>query len=565
MGVIIPEGYINIPRIIKILGRTFHAHTNALEYLGFERKPLGNSFIYPIECVEALKTFYKENPNTKTFFFHKSCMEKYGEIHPSKVERIKEKKRETVKKHFGVEYPAQSKIVKQKMVETNMKKYGVSCSLHNRDIHEAIIKNNREKYGCDNPMQNKGVQDKLFNANVEKYGNRCSLHGINQQNTVQNRLESQKRDKAELEKIYGTLYTFAELADIFDKDLTTISLDVKNLGLNKIEGKTFYINQSDYDKLKEYFYTTTNAVFSNVEKEMAEFISSIYSGGVLYNDRTVLCPKELDIYIPEKKVAIEFDGIYWHSELPLIRNAIFTKESKEYTRIKHLEKTLACEKLGIRLIHIFEDEWVHKKDICKSIIASALGIYKERIYARKCEVREIDKNLYNSFMDCNHIQGSAKTHFRFGLFYDNRLVQCMGFVKNAHKTGELELNRMATLLDTQVLGGFSKLLKSAVNTYNFATVYSYISRRLYNGQGYRAIGFIPVFTNEPTYFYVKNAMRRFPRYEFQRRKIEQKYNEGKLKYWNPEETEEENMYKNGYGKIWDCGTIKVCYFPVRKE
>ena len=93
----------------------------------------------------------------------------------------------------------------------------------------------------------------------------------------------------------------------------------------------------------------------------------------------------------------------------------------------------------------------------------------------------------------------------------------------------------------------------------------YIANRLYIGTGYKAIGFKELYRNEPTYFYVRNAMRRFPRYEFKRTEIERKYQEGKLKYWNPEETEEINMLKNGYGRIWDCGTTKVYYSPIQKS
>ena len=127
------------------------------------------------------------------------------------------------------------------------------------------------------------------------------------------------------------------------------------------------------------------------EKEISDFIKSICNYEILENDRNIISPKELDVYIPQKNLAIEFDGLYFHSTK-------FGKDS-DY----HLGKTLACEEKGIRLIHIFEDEWLFKRQIVESIIKSALGIYKQKIFARNCEVKEIDDKTFRNFCNENHI------------------------------------------------------------------------------------------------------------------------------------------------------------------
>ena len=217
-----------------------------------------------------------------------------------------------------------------------------------------------------------------------------------------------------------------------------------------------------------------------------------------------------------------------------------------------------CEKKGIRLIHIFEDEWLERKEICKSIIASALGIYKKKIYARKCTIRAVPQPEYKKFLNNNHIQGYTKADLMYGLYYEDALVQAVGITRSSHKNGEIELNRMATALNTQILGGFSRLVSYVCKTHEIMTLYSYIARRLFNGKGYSSIGFKEIKVNRPTYFYTLRE-KRYPRYVFMRNKIRKKFEEGKLKYWNPDETEEINMYKNGYGRVWDCGTIKVLY------
>lgn len=211
------------------------------------------------------------------------------------------------------------------------------------------------------------------------------------------------------------------------------------------------------------------------------------------------------------------------------------------------------------MIHIFEDDWKYKKEIVKSMIASRLGIYSEKIFARKCEIKEIDKYKAESFLNENHLQGFTSTsNIHLGLFYNDELVQMISITNKGFHDGNTELTRMATKLNTQVVGGFSKLMKNFCKLYNCDNITSYIYRAWFNGNGYKECNFRIVKENKPSYFYIVKD-KKVHRSCFRKDKIKRMFEVGELKYWNENETEKELMIKNGIRRIYDCGTIKVVY------
>ena len=377
-----------------------------------------------------------------------------------------------------------------------------------------------------------------------------------------NLIIKQQKIKAYRDYLQATYHEpFLDITDVRKYlDISWGSLETFEKALN-LRFETFkiynlkFLRKSDVDKAKKIL-DNISTCRSLVEDQLLNFVKSIYDGTVRNNDRrTLKSLKELDIYLPAKKLAFEFDGLYWHSDAAgLKKGELPSKELKQYSVNRHLSKTKECEELGIRLIHIFEDDWIFKGDIIKSIIRSALGLPQKKIYARNCELREIPVNQYRAFLNQNHLQGYSYANIRLGLFEKttDELVELIGVnVKGTH-CKEPELVRLCTKLNTQVLGGFSKLLKHT----NLDYLVSYIDRSIFSGTGYSEIGFKPIKVNPPTYFYVK-VLERKSRYTFTRKNIERLFKAGKLEYWNPNETEESNMYKNGYGRIWNCGTIKV--------
>ena len=324
------------------------------------------------------------------------------------------------------------------------------------------------------------------------------------------------------------------LAEKFNKNTTTITF-VKR----KLFNGASILTEEQIRQMGEYFENITkNKGFSKGEKEVAEYIKSIYKGEVTENDRSLIAPKEIDIYIPEKHFAVEYNGLYWHSEAV----GCFS----DY----HLQKTKSCMEKGIRLLHIYENEWRDKKDICKSMIASALGVYERKEYARNCLVRTIeDRKTVIDFFNENHIQGAVhKYTLCLGLYKGEELLQAVVFGKQHFgRNGDYELYRMVTKLNTQVLGGFSKLMKHSP----YDTVVSYVALRMFDAKGYLAGNWKIENTATPS-FCLTDGVNTYSRHLFKKSECMKKFDNV-----TEDMTEREMQIKNGFYRLWDCGTYRV--------
>lgn len=278
---------------------------------------------------------------------------------------------------------------------------------------------------------------------------------------------------------------------------------------------------------------------SKWEKEIYDYIVSL-GIEVEQSNRTVLEGKEIDIFLPKHRIGIECDGLRWHSEL---------YKDKNY----HLDKTNKCKEKGIRLIHIFEDEWLNKKEIWKSMLSNILGISKEKIYARKCEISKVSSKDAREFLDKNHIQGYANSNENYGLFYNNELVSLMTFGKprinlgGKKGDGNYELVRFCNKINTNVIGGASKLFKRFIKEYNPNEVVSYSDKRWSIGNLYEVLGFKHSHDSKPNYFYVDNFVR-MNRFGFRKSML---VNEG----FSKDKSEHEIMLERGIYRIYDCGTM----------
>lgn len=274
---------------------------------------------------------------------------------------------------------------------------------------------------------------------------------------------------------------------------------------------------------------------SSGELEVLEFIKEHYSGEIKPSDRNILKPKELDIYLPEKALAIEYNGECWHSE------------SVNKTKYNLLEKTNACDKLGVSLIHVMENEWKTKQPIVKSRILNALG-KSERLYARDCKIVEISSSEANNFLEETHTQGFCNASVFLGLEYYEELVAVMSFAKpRFNNKYQWELIRYSSELNTTIVGGASRLLKYFERKYNPTSIISYCDRRWGSGGLYLQLGFIKSHESKPNYFYYKGN-KVFSRYKFQKHKLP-----NLLDNFDESKTEVENMLDNGYLRYFDCG------------
>lgn len=289
---------------------------------------------------------------------------------------------------------------------------------------------------------------------------------------------------------------------------------------------------------------------SYVSKSEIKIQSLLDSMGVEYiqHDRKLIKPFELDFIIPEHKIAIEFDGIYFHSE----HNG---GKDKKY----HLNKTEMCEKSGYRLIHIFENEYLHNYELLRFKLRSLFNKNKYKIFARKCEIREIDGKTKKRFNEKYHLQGDSQSCLNLGLYYKNRLIQVMTFSKrrkalgSKHVDGEYELSRMSSIKGFNIVGGASKLLKHFERFYKPTKLISYADRRWSVGNVYYKLGFRFIRNTTPNYwyFYKKRAIKPlFHRYKFAKHTLKKQ-----LDVFNENLTEWENMKNNSYDRIWDCGSL----------
>jgi len=272
---------------------------------------------------------------------------------------------------------------------------------------------------------------------------------------------------------------------------------------------------------------------SKAEIEILEYIKSL-GFEVEERNRTIIPPFELDIVIPEKKIAIEHCGLYWHSE---------DRIDKNY----HLDKLNYCNRSGYRLITIFEDEWFYKNEIVKNRLKHIFGLEKEKVYARRCEVKEIDVLIAKNFINQYHVQGYRSSTICLGAYENDILVAVITFTKRKEKV--FELSRFCT--SKSVVGIAGKLLKHFKHNYEWESIVTFADRRWSDGNLYEKIGMKVDGTLEPDYSYFKNNRLRFHKFDFRHEQMK-----NKLENYDPLLSERTNMRNNGWLRIYDCGKIR---------
>ena len=258
-----------------------------------------------------------------------------------------------------------------------------------------------------------------------------------------------------------------------------------------------YIKQMQTKLEKGILYT------SDGEKSITDYVKSLGFNPIKYVIGKGETRFEIDCYIPELKIGIEYNGIYYH--------AINGGNKKK--RTYHINKsTFANDALGIDLIQIWEDQWKNQREIIEDIIAARLGIIRgEKIYARKCEIRDISTADYRDFCNKYHVQGYRSASVKLGLYYNSELVQIASFNRartygnNATDKYEWEWIRGCISSNNKVIGGTSKLLKHFIDTYKPNNILCFSDWNLFSGKGYEEAGFIFEGYTGPDKFYVTNS------------------------------------------------------------
>ena len=270
-----------------------------------------------------------------------------------------------------------------------------------------------------------------------------------------------------------------------------------------------------------------NQIYNQIKEQFPSAIS---------NSRSIIKPLELDIYIPEKKVAIEYNGMYWHS---VIKN-----KNKNY----HQNKTLLCKEKGVDLIHIFENEWKTRPDIVLSMIFHKLGTYKEMYNVNYCNVKEIDINTKDKFLNANNLQGAIESDINLGLFNGNNLLSVMLFKQNKSK---FELLKYCVKINTQVKDGSVKLINYFKEHYRYSNINVKVDLRYDVSDQYKKLNLKLKNTTKPEFWYLhdEDCRNLYQGKQFKMNKIQDN-----LKVFDKKLTDQINMFNNDYYKIWDCGS-----------
>jgi len=450
-----------------------------------------------------------------------SYNKKYGYDNPFKVPEILEQIKQTNINKYGVENPFSSDEVKKQIKKTNLDKYGTEYTTLVDKVKEKSKITVLKKYNVTHFSKTKEFKIKFKTTTINNFG---------VDNPLKSKIIKEKRKKNCDSKLY--LRFIAKGYEIIKFNYTDNTLTIKHPdGHIFIENRSFLINR--FNTNTELSTVLLPKYASKGEESLYEYIFSLLGDNVLRNKRKILNGLELDIYINPNNLALEYNGLYWHSNI---------YKDKNY----HIQKLEQCNKLGIELIQIFEDEWEYKRDIMKNIINNKLEI-NNRINSNDCLLCEIDIESSNKFIQENYIFSTFNDNVRFGLIHNNELVSVMLFKKNYDNS---ELLCFCEKLNTHIVGGSEKILKHFIHLYKPKIITTFVDRRFSQGSIYESLGFLFIENTEPNYYYfAPNELIRQASINFSKEIL---VKEG----FDPNKTEFEIMEERGYLRIYDCGHMK---------
>lgn len=471
-------------------------------------------------------------------------LERYGVEVSSKAASVKEKARQTNLEKYGVEWTSQSKQMKEKSVQTCMEKFGVPTSALNPATRKKMQETCEERYGGVTPWASKEIRDKCYATTVEIYGeNPFSNEEIKKKREdtcldrygVKNAMQSEEIKahyrEAFVEK-YGNTSPSAvdmpkETQEIMNSKEKFFEFMESHKGLSSpLLAKELQCSESFFRKKAHTFGYEGFDCTSTGEIEIKVILESW--GVKCESTRTIIPPYEIDVYCPDYKIGIEFNGDYWHSEV---------YKDKKY----HQMKSLLAEKNGIFIYHIFEYEW--KNEFLREKIVDNLknlfGKNSRKIYARETTIQEVPQQERKEFLERNHLQGNGQSSIAYGLYYKGELVSIMTFCKPRFNMGvkkyDWELARFCCKADMTVVGAASKLFKHFLKDHKGIIVsYSNISKT--RGTLYDMLGFRFEHISAPNYVWYKSEN-----------------DEILTRYQTQMKNEKEIMEQQGYKRIYDSG------------
>lgn len=404
----------------------------------------------------------------------------------------------------------------------------------------------REQYGCDSPMQNEAVKEKqraTFRLHYNREGRQYQPSDYAALMTDPKKCEAYLQFKEDPAHYIQLHYSDKPSAYQLCIDLGVTSTPIYEI----------LIAHNCQHMIARYH--------SSMEQEVCDYIRTLLpNADIRQNDRTVIAPKELDIYLPEYYVGFECNPTFTH-------NSSFSDGwgSPPKAITYHQEKSVAASKQDVFLFHIFGYEWNLRKDIIKSMIANLLGVSARKVSARNCYVCEISPTECRQFLKSNHRQGSVNARIRLGLRIKStdELVSVMTFdylratmgkdLKS--KTASWELSRFCSLLNCNVVGGAGKLFSYFVKTYNPSQVVSFSDVAHTRGRLYEVLGFEKVYVTSPSYVWAAlDDTKYYHRVSCQKRNLQKLFHDDTIDVGH--QTERQIMEAHRFAQVYDSGVIK---------
>lgn len=398
-------------------------------------------------------------------------LKRYGSASPFSSKEVQEKSKQTLKRKYNVDSPLQSKEIMDRVKKTNLKRYGSISPLGNKEIYNKTKEQNKKNHNGKLAFNsNESVKNHNYKEIKEK-----SLKTIKERDNMTSPIQYNFTDKQK--EILLNKENFEKYVEERYKKSKNARLIYEELD---IQHSVFYDYIYKYQLQDKFIF---NKSASKEEYQIIEWIKALVPNiKILHNYRQLKDQNgkiiELDIYLPDYNVAIEYNGTYWHCQL---------NKDKKY----HYNKSKVCEENGIRLIHIFEYEWYNERQrpILENIIKNSLGINENKIFARKCKIEVKQSKDLRDFFNKNNIQGYRAGKFAICLIYNNKVV--MSYIIGDcyfNKNYQYEVIRGATKLGYTIVGGASKIWNYFIKNYNPESCMYYIDYNYFNGNSLPYLG-----------------------------------------------------------------------------
>lgn len=468
----------------------------------------------------------------------RTCLERYGADNPLSLEEVRKKaiikshteqaqlkQQQTLRLRYGVSNPSQSKEISERRAQTNLDRYGVttmvtldevkrkaSLARSSKECQQKRAQTNQKRYGATTYLNSEVGRAVIRETFIRKYG--ALTHRGNsevEENIRQGRLKAKCRESPNYLNVIDP-NVFIENT----KDLPSVGELSRRWDIDASVIYRFIHKHNLHDRVQD----KSGAYTSDNEREIRAYIESL--GFRTEKTKPSRINYEIDVYVPDLSVGFEHNGLYWHSDLV------------HADRLYHQKKSLWAEQKGIKLVHIWEDEWKFKQDKCKSLICTALGLNK-KIYARKLRVQRVAPKFLKEFLEGNHLQGYANAEIAYALLRDGEVMGCMTFSKARYTNKfQYEIIRECYAEGYSVIGGSSKLFKAFLKEIQPVSVITYVDFSKFRGEHYTNLGFELRGLSYPSFrWYLRSkgiTINRSPQRHQELKHLPRCYNSGQLSF-----------------------------------